>query len=233
MPRKTARKTAAKRRVVRKKKPSTWTKLYKMPVGKSPVQFIRLRYAEEITIDAAANALNSYVFSATNLYDPNTTGIGHQPLGFDQMMAKYDHFVVMYARITVRYMPVGVTNVIAPYVHILRSDGGAETSNYTDVVHWLETNPGVKQLGVLYSGGGANNPINALHKSYDARKQWKVKNPAALDKLIGSDASGPSDNTYFEVTVGSVQGNNPDPIPLLVTIDYWAQFIEPKLIAQS
>jgi len=33
------------------------------------------------------------------MYDPDITGTGHQPAGFDQMMLSYEHYIVTRARI--------------------------------------------------------------------------------------------------------------------------------------
>ena len=35
--------------------------------------------------------------------DPNHTGVGHQPLYFDQLMTIYNHYIVIGAKITVKF----------------------------------------------------------------------------------------------------------------------------------
>lgn len=42
---------------------------------------------------AAGGVVGSYVFQINGPYDPNVTGIGHQPLGFDQLMLMYEHYI--------------------------------------------------------------------------------------------------------------------------------------------
>lgn len=45
---------------------------------------------------------DTVVFSANGLFDPNITGAGHQPRGFDQLIGVlYDHAVVIASKITV------------------------------------------------------------------------------------------------------------------------------------
>jgi len=63
-------------------------------------QIVKLRYAEDVNISAGI-ALGSYDFRANSIFDPNLTGIGHQPLGHDQWAVFYDHYVVLGARIKV------------------------------------------------------------------------------------------------------------------------------------
>ena len=39
-----------------------------------------------------------------SLFDPNLSGLGHQPRGFDQLMAVYEKYTVVAAKITVCYV---------------------------------------------------------------------------------------------------------------------------------
>lgn len=55
-------------------------------------------------------ALAIYVYTTNGLYDPNTTGIGHQPTGFDQLMALYNEYVVIGSTIKVSFTNSDETN---------------------------------------------------------------------------------------------------------------------------
>uniref|UniRef100_UPI00404866D8 hypothetical protein n=1 Tax=Polynucleobacter sp. TaxID=2029855 RepID=UPI00404866D8 len=58
-------------------------------------------YADDISLNAGAGVADSWVFSANGLTDPNITGTGAQPRGFDEMMALYRTYLVTHAKITV------------------------------------------------------------------------------------------------------------------------------------
>jgi len=61
---------------------------------------ITFKYNDRIALDAAAGSIANYVFSATGMYDPDITGTGHQPLGFDQWLGLfYNHYTVERAHI--------------------------------------------------------------------------------------------------------------------------------------
>lgn len=61
-------------------------------------------YAEKFTINPpAAGLLGGYVFSLNNLFDPNVTGTGHQPVNYDQYALMFQTYQVyrVEAKITV------------------------------------------------------------------------------------------------------------------------------------
>jgi hypothetical protein len=47
----------------------------------------------------------TYFFSANGMFDPDITGTGHQPMGFDQMMTFYEQATVVKSTCTVRFLP--------------------------------------------------------------------------------------------------------------------------------
>ena len=62
-----------------------------------------LRYQETLSLSSSSGALFGYVYNLNGLYDPNHTGTGHQPLYFDQLMTIYNHYIVIGAKITVKF----------------------------------------------------------------------------------------------------------------------------------
>jgi hypothetical protein len=60
-------------------------------------------YFEVVSITGVAAQLYSYVYAANGCFDPNVTGTGHQPMGFDQMMTFYNHYTVISSKIKVTF----------------------------------------------------------------------------------------------------------------------------------
>jgi hypothetical protein len=76
-------------------------------------------FESAVSLTGAAGIQSSYVFSANGAYDPNITGTGHQPMGFDQMMSLYEQYVVVRASIKALFVsntqaPTRVGIVVAP-----------------------------------------------------------------------------------------------------------------------
>jgi hypothetical protein len=67
-----------------------------------------LRYVEGIDFTTASGVISNYTFALNDLYDPNVTGTGHQPKGFDQLAALYFRYKVLSV-----HVKVTVTNTLA------------------------------------------------------------------------------------------------------------------------
>lgn len=52
---------------------------------------------------AVSGNVNTYFFTANGIFDPNITGTGHQPIGFDQMMLLYEQATVVRSSIEVTF----------------------------------------------------------------------------------------------------------------------------------
>lgn len=59
-----------------------------------------LRYASAHNLTSTSGAVGRYEFIGNGLYDPDYTSVGHQPYGFDQLMALYGFAVVHSSKLT-------------------------------------------------------------------------------------------------------------------------------------
>lgn len=59
-------------------------------------KFAKLKYHVNIgAMGPAVGALKAYEFRANGMYDPEVAIGGHQPYGFDQLIAQYNHYTVL------------------------------------------------------------------------------------------------------------------------------------------
>lgn len=63
-----------------------------------------LKYAEDINVTVNGSIGANYLFRCNSLFDPNQSGVGHQPMGRDQYAGFYKRYVVIGAKITVRFI---------------------------------------------------------------------------------------------------------------------------------
>ncbi len=87
----------------------------------------KLNYSDVITMtEGAAGAGSNYVYRASCVYDPDYTGVGHQPLYFDQLCTStgpYMNFCVPAAKFELRFSnvsayPALITVLTAPYTTV-------------------------------------------------------------------------------------------------------------------
>lgn len=79
------------------------------PLGKS--HSVVIAYADKRTLtEAVINTAVTYTYSLNGPYDPNITGAGVQPVGFDPWMTMYTNFRVDQVRVEITFMNTSANN---------------------------------------------------------------------------------------------------------------------------
>ena len=63
--------------------------------GISDIFTVKMRYSDNVTISSAGLAVGSRLYNGNSIFDPDQTGIGHQPLGRDEWAAFYNRYYVL------------------------------------------------------------------------------------------------------------------------------------------
>lgn len=189
-------------------------------------------YEYQLARTRTAGASTSYFFSANGVFDPNVTGTGHQPMGFDTMMLYYEQYVVMSSKITVTFVNNGANAVRA---------GVALTPDTTALVIGDAVENGLIKFVALDSAGystgaGTGTRIKEVSldcncASYFSRKtQEEMVNDTTL---VGTAAANPTEQVYFCVTTWG--GFFPDntAVNLDVVLEYDVVFWEPRKLSQQ
>ena len=156
-------------------------------------RLVRHRYVENVQLPAAGGAgqLRQYVFACNNMFDPNVTGTGHQPLYRDEMAAMYKYYTVIasYIRVTYTQSESGLQN----YGIVMTQD----TSLNIDPTTTLEEYPYKPPTSLSLT-----NRAPTRRSSFDAKKALKT----SLAGILGDDTqrlapgSSPSaKNAYYYV----------------------------------
>lgn len=195
---------------------------------------VRLRYVEQIALDPGVNGITSYTFRANDMYDPNYTGTGHQPLGFDQWVGTiYDHFTVVGSKIKVTPTMQGfdATGTNSCVYGVILDDNS--TFAYTNPAAVLESKQGKGAVLLGNTGTGTGNKPRPAKRNFSAKKFFGTREIVGKDLYRGGATFSPTEDAFFTVWSGSVGGNNPDLLNFLVEIEYIAVLTEPKYLAQS
>lgn len=200
-----------------------------LPSGVTPPKTrVKLRYTDRLQITAGTTGVfTTVVYRANSAYDPyNPTG-GHQPRGFAQIMAFYNHFTVIGAHMTVQYC----NNVSTASSNFI--GGIALRASDTHVTSFID-NTEVPRSSWKVSGRNSNNKIT-VKKSFNARKFFGTNSIVGESSYKGTNASGgnPTEGAYFHIFVGDVSDSIQQVVDCVVSITYDMICTEPKQIASS
>ncbi len=195
----------------------------------------KFRYCGEISINAGSASKASHTFNLNSMFDPDTSGGGHQPLGFDQAMEMYDHYTVVWARIKVQEVFNTTGSTVPAYFGIVISDNGTAVSSAASVSHLLEQYGvgAVTQAGFVYGPHPRHGPNTAVTKQINMRKYFNVPSVLGPGRFQGTAGAGPTESVFAEIFCASIHGNDPGIHEFLVTVDFLAVLAEPKHINQS
>lgn len=192
----------------------------------------KVRYVDVISIDAGAAAIASHVFGANNIFDPDVTGTGHQPLMHDEYSLLYGKYRVLSS--TCKVTPVAsATSSLVPglYGVFLEADGTLGYALGTSIIE-DQRNKGSWGLTMLGATNAQTSLLNQRKRaSFNAKK---FLSPEAANDAHDQGASPAAGHrAFFQVWVASVAGNNPGSINFLVEIDYTVEYTAPLVLTPS
>lgn len=207
----------------RRRRRSYQTKLLRGPVNTTCVA--KLAYCTATTLTPSAGLQAAYVMNANSLYDPDRTGTGHQPMGFDEIMANYNHFTVIGSKITVDFIGANEDFLAAIYLSGNLSDG---STNAEEVKERRRT-----RYKLVTSTTENHGRCRIVHK-FSAKKFFHVKAIVGESQYRGSATNSPAEEAYFYIQAGpDDQSATVGTIKLSIRIEYLTVFSEPKSIGQS
>lgn len=203
---------------------------------------VKMPYYEEFSVAVGAAAYADYTFSLTSIFDPNTTGTGHQPRGHDQWASFYNYYRVRKVTIVLQAWPnqADNTNDLQQIVGSAVSVFSGGSTNVTDIIE----SP--------YSGGFVRNKWKMIQRgsqSLDGNKYTRrvtfdldrlrpvlygsASQPEMID-LIGQMGSNPAAyNQYFTIWSGSANSIENVPVPCAIKLMYHVELMDPAIITQS
>jgi len=182
------------------------------------------KYVETVQITSSIGTLTNYRFSCNGMYDPNTTGTGHQPYYFDQMAALYDHYCVIGAKITVCVANIGSAD--AAYRVGLFVDDDA-VSSYSSIDYLAET-----QTGTFRTATALNAKPMYLSSKWSAKKTFGG-NVLSNTELQGNSSVNPSEQSFWNFAIQANTASNSVTAAVTFTIEYIAIWKEIKDVSTS
>lgn len=204
---------------------SMFSKTPATPLGKT-FKYKTRYYDRALTLTTGTSGTAAYhIFSVNGLYDPDITGVGHQPLGFDELMNMYDHYTVIGARIRVDFQNTSAVDAVQ--CGILVDDG---TTPSTDTRVIIENGLG---KNMILGPEGQANSSRSMVLNCNPSKRLGISKPLAEKDIRGSSSANPTEQCYFGIWAADPAGSSGHTVNFNVTIEYVSILTEPKQMSLS
>jgi len=211
-PRTYARATKKSRRKTTTRRRSTYTRVPGVvALGRNaipPIISNTMVYGERF-IFSTSSGFGTYLFSCNGLYDPNVTGIGHQPHYFDQLSELYDHYRVVSSKITVT--PCTSPTYDVNYGVFIDDDATPAVNLNTALER---TSPRATKSVSLNDSGY----FQSVTMSWNAKTAFGIENIMTRENLAGNAGANPLETQNFCVWLDN--GTLSAAINFLVQIEY-------------
>lgn len=182
-------------------------------------------------------------FTANGLFDPDVTGGGHQPRGYDQMMAIYERYVVTGVKVEVWFSsPDPGQSYVSPLPFIMYRETSSTLTSFPDILERPNTVLADGSFPGTESAAGQVGSASMgkyMCQYFDLVKlKGKGKDRAAFlsdDSMQGTITANPSDTGI--ITVGWIR-NGPSSVDTCVVaatvrLTYYTTFMQPVQPAES
>ncbi len=189
----------------------------------------KFRYADYFNLNSVAGLQASRVFRANSCFDPDQSGVGHQPLRWDQWSAMFGFYVVIGAKMTVKYLGGSQTSsaAVPAILGTMLVDEGSYASEWTNLVEqgrgkWRIVNQSQSRM------------TTSLTCNFSAKKFFNVAQVKDNVANLGAATdANPTRDAYFIVYQQPVDKTGNNSSNYAVMIDYIVLFSEPKNLGSS
>lgn len=147
-----------------------------------------LTYSEKIDLAMVGSGLaNSYLFKCNGLFDPDTTGTGHQPAQFDRLSGLYHHYHVKSSRITLKFASTSTSDVTTACLF--------QNPDTTPLLS-LTISTAMERPGATFVTGNLKNESKTLYSTWSAKKEFGGS-PMSDPELSGTASVDPVELTHY------------------------------------
>jgi len=189
-------------------------------------QYVVMKYSTNLNLVDAVTGLDFHVFRGNSIFDPDFTGVGHQPLGHDQWAQLYRQYQVNWATIDILFADQLVASATTrpSLVGVYASTSSAGPTS-TDTLpefpisrhQYLGTiEAGPQRLSLKCSTGDiVGDPMNKFDKNYTA-----------------TFGASPVSEWFFTVVANSESLTNVN-LDARITITYYCWLFDPVALTSS
>lgn len=175
----------------------------------------KLRYCDVYNVTSTIGARSINVYAANGIFDPDISGVGHQPLYRDNWVNIYDQYVVIGSKITVTFSPTSATVPM-----ICGIAGNDDTTVQTSVIALQEIN----NASSLLMGTAGSQPVT-LSSTFEPLEMFGVdaKADGASQTNVGSN---PTELWCWGIWTATADGTSTASASIKIEIEYTVKFAE-------
>lgn len=187
--------------------------------------YAKLRYVDETYLDPPlGGAAAAVAYRANSIFDPDQSGVGHQPMGRDLWAQVYNHYLVIGARCKATFITTGTSGSMVG-VGIGVDDNGSVPG--VNMYTYMER--GLYKTKVVADTANGNAKTTVVTQSFDA-KDWfggvDVRN--YIYTAGAAMTTNPVEDVSFVLYAGEVSGTSDvGRINVCVEIEYYVLMTEP------
>jgi len=191
-------------------------------------RIVKLNYFDQLNLSPNSGSVQQCTFRANSIYDPNSTGTGHQPLFHDQLQELYNNYVVLGSKITATFWSEDVSTAYGAYACIKVTDDFNISSSALPYAE-LEGGKLVKWK-MFRANASASNSMLTLTQTYSTKRFFGVKDVKDSKDSFGAPlGNNPTNGAFFNIWVQHPDMSTTLPtIHCAVKITFIAQVSEPK-----
>ena len=188
----------------------------------------KLRYVGTVDVDPASGSMGNYSFRANSCYDPDNSGLGHQPMGFDQWATWYKKYTVLGSTIRTTATVKNVSDSTGMLISAIQLS--TDPTPGTGITASLERD--LTHFKISSAKFQANQPITVGH-SFKCKEFFALNNVMDNANVGALTTDNPLQQAYYVLQFGNVEGLNLGNVSALVVIEYDVVFSDPLPLGQS
>jgi len=197
----------------------------RVPIGSSPIapkHLVRMKYTDVLDWNVTTLATDIQQFNLNSLFDPDVTGTGHQPYGFDQLAALYAHYRVFKCSWHIQFAPSNERL----HITVIPINGNASPTSISSAG---EQPRGVTKA-MSFDGGmpcNFNGSIWLPRLTGATSVQYKTD-----DRYSAANNASPTEVMRLSILVYNPSGSTVD-TSMSITLIYHAEFYDPLTLGPS
>ncbi len=181
---------------------------------------VKLPYTDVFTTTGAVN--EEFTFRGNSLFDPDQTGVGTQPLGFDQYSVFFQEYRVYASKLTMEIINASAQGV---QVTVIPSKDANGSGSFVTSIQ----QPYVKYRVM----SGTDGQDRARITNYMSTEKFWGRKVSTEDNFAAAINNNPINQWFWVCEFHSSDNTTIVNVDILLKIEYWAEFSNRKILAAS